>query len=88
MDEIEARLNRLRSPLRTAEPFWVAVVIDPRDTQQLQCEFANMAAPLRAVGESRFTMRPWRWTARTVCARFVLVTTPIASLHCSAQRAT
>ena len=32
MDEIEARLNRLRSPYRTAEPFWVEEVIDPRDT--------------------------------------------------------
>src|SRR5215469_11716117 len=58
MDEIEARLNRLRSPFRTAEPFWVEEVIDPRDTRRLLCEFANMAAPLRTPGESRFTMRP------------------------------
>jgi acetyl-CoA carboxylase carboxyltransferase component len=58
MDEIEARLNRLRSPFRTAEPFWVEEVIDPRETRQLLCEFANMAAPLRTPGESRFTMRP------------------------------
>jgi acetyl-CoA carboxylase carboxyltransferase component len=58
MDEIEARLNRLRSPFRTAEPFWVEDVIDPRDTRPLLCEFANMAAPLRTPGESRFTMRP------------------------------
>ena len=58
MDEIEARLNRLRSPFRTAEPFWVEEVIDPRETRRLLCEFANMAAPLRTPGESRFTMRP------------------------------
>ena len=58
MEEIEARLNRLRSPFRTAEPFWVEEVIDPRETRRLLCEFANMAAPLRTPGESRFTMRP------------------------------
>lgn len=58
MDEIEDRLNRLRSPFRTAEPFWVEEVIDPRDTRRLLCEFANMAAPLRLPGQSRFTMRP------------------------------
>jgi hypothetical protein len=33
-------------------------VIDPRETRRLLCEFANLAAPLRAPGESRFTMRP------------------------------
>ena len=58
MDEIEARLNRLRSPFRTAEPFWVEGVIDPRETRRLLCDFANMAAPLRTPGESRFSMRP------------------------------
>lgn len=58
LEEIEARLNRLRSPFRTAEPFWVDEIIDPRDSRRLLCEFANMAAPLRTPGESRFTMRP------------------------------
>jgi acetyl-CoA carboxylase carboxyltransferase component len=58
MDEIEERLNRLRSPFRTAEPFWVEEVIDPRDTRRLVCEFANLAAPLRTPGPSTFTMRP------------------------------
>jgi acetyl-CoA carboxylase carboxyltransferase component len=58
LEEIEARLNRLRSPFRTAESFWVDEIIDPRDTRPLLCEFANMAAPLRTPGESRFTMRP------------------------------
>jgi hypothetical protein len=33
-------------------------VIDPRETRRLLCDFANMAAPLRTPGESRFTMRP------------------------------
>ena len=36
----------------------VEEVIDPRDTRRLLCEFADMAAPLRTPGESRFTMRP------------------------------
>ncbi len=56
--EIEARLNALRSPFRTAEAFWVEEIIDPRDTRPLLCEFANLAAPLRTTGVSRFGMRP------------------------------
>jgi acetyl-CoA carboxylase carboxyltransferase component len=56
--EIEERLNRLRSPLRTAEAFWVDEVIDPRETRRLLCDFANLAAPLRTPGPSTFGMRP------------------------------
>ena len=58
LDEIELRLNRLRSPYRTAEAFWVEEVIDPRDTRKLLCDFANLAAPLRTPGRSTFGMRP------------------------------
>jgi acetyl-CoA carboxylase carboxyltransferase component len=57
-EEIEARLNALRSPFRTAEAFWVEEIIDPRDTRRLLCEFANLAAPLRTPGPVRFAMRP------------------------------
>jgi acetyl-CoA carboxylase carboxyltransferase component len=57
-DEIEERLNRLRSPYRTAEAFWVEEVIDPRDTRKLLCDFANLVAPLRTTGPSAFGMRP------------------------------
>jgi acetyl-CoA carboxylase carboxyltransferase component len=56
--EIEERLNQLRSPYRTAEAFWVDEVIDPRDTRNLLCDFANLAAPLRTPGPSAFGMRP------------------------------
>ena len=56
--EIEERLERLRSPFRTAEPFWIEELIDPRKTRDLLVEFANLAAPLRAPGSSAFTMRP------------------------------
>ena len=48
--EIEARLNAVRSPFRTAEAFIIEEIIDPRDTRPLLCEFANLAAPLRTPG--------------------------------------
>ena len=56
--EIETRLNRLRSPFRTAETFWVEEIIDPRETRKLLCEFARLAEPLLTPGPSAFTMRP------------------------------
>ncbi len=58
MEEIEARLQKLRSPLRTAEAFWVEEIIDPRQTRRLLCEFADLAEKLREPGISRFTVRP------------------------------
>jgi acetyl-CoA carboxylase carboxyltransferase component len=56
--EIEARLNALRSPFRTAETFWVEEIIDPRDTRRLLCEFADLAEPLRTPGPRAFSVRP------------------------------
>ena len=56
--EIEARLKQFTSPFRTAEQFLVEEIIDPRETRELLCEFANLAAPLRVVGPSTFGMRP------------------------------
>ena len=56
--EINERLNRLRSPLRTAESFWVEEIIDPRDTRKLVCEFARLADPLRTPGRAQIAMRP------------------------------
>ena len=56
--EIEARLNAVRSPFRTAEAFLVEEIIDPRETRPLLCEFANLAAPLRTTGPSGFGYRP------------------------------
>ena len=56
--EIETRLNRLRSPFRTAETFWVEEIIDPRDTRKLLCEFSRLAEPLLTPGPSAFSMRP------------------------------
>jgi propionyl-CoA carboxylase beta chain len=41
--EIEARLNAVRSPFRTAERFGVEEIIDPRDTRPLLCAWARRA---------------------------------------------
>ena len=56
--QLETKLGRVRSPFRTAEAFLVEEIIDPRETRPLLCEFANLAAPLRRAGTSRFGMRP------------------------------
>ena len=37
------RLNRVRSPFRTAERFGIEDIIDPRDTRPLLCEFVDLA---------------------------------------------
>ncbi|MBE7636361.1 methylmalonyl-CoA carboxyltransferase [Sneathiella sp. P13V-1] len=58
LKEIEERLDRLRSPFRTAERFMVEEIIDPRSTRKLLCEFANLAAPLRKAGRPSFGVRP------------------------------
>ena len=40
---IRDRLNKVRSPFRSAERFSVEDIIDPRDTRPLLCEFADLA---------------------------------------------
>jgi acetyl-CoA carboxylase carboxyltransferase component len=57
-EEIKERLNRVRSPFRTAEKFNIEEIIDPRDTRQLLCEFANLVAPLRQAGPGKSLFRP------------------------------
>jgi hypothetical protein len=56
--KIEARLNALRSPFRSAEKFWVEEIIDPRQTRTLLCDFARLAEPVRKPGRASFSMRP------------------------------
>jgi len=58
MAEIEERLNRVRSPFRTAETYQVEEIIDPRDTRPLLVEFANLAARVLKPGPSYFQCRP------------------------------
>ena len=41
--EIRDRLNRVRSPFRTAERFGIEDIVDPRDTRPLLCEFVDLA---------------------------------------------
>ena len=59
LKEIEDRLNKLRSPFRSAEKFWVEEIIDPRKTRSLLCEFARLAEPIRTAGPAlNMRMRP------------------------------
>jgi acetyl-CoA carboxylase carboxyltransferase component len=58
LQEIEARLNALRSPFRSAERFWVEEIIDPRRTRSLLCDFARLAEPLRCAGPATLAIRP------------------------------
>lgn len=41
--EIEARLNALASPFRTAQTFGIEDIIDPRETRPLLCRFIEAA---------------------------------------------
>ena len=58
--EIEARLNAVRSPFRTAEAFGIEEIIDPRDTRGILCEWVEMAYGLlpSQLGIKARTARP------------------------------
>ncbi len=58
LEKINVRLNKLRSPLRSAESFWIEEIIDPRNTRKIMCDFADLSAPLRTIGITSRTMRP------------------------------
>ncbi|HWW49767.1 MAG TPA: carboxyl transferase domain-containing protein [Xanthobacteraceae bacterium] len=58
LEEIKDRLNKLRSPFRTAERFWVEEIIDPRQTRSLLCEFARLAVKAVEPGYARMAIRP------------------------------
>src|SRR2546421_3374123 len=59
LKEIEDRLNKPRSPFRSAEKFWVEEVIDPRKTRSPLREFARLAQPIPATGPAtNMTIRP------------------------------
>jgi acetyl-CoA carboxylase carboxyltransferase component len=46
--EIQARLDAVRSPFRTAERFSVEEIVDPRDTRPLLCDWAARAHAVAA----------------------------------------
>jgi len=58
LSEIEQRLNKLRSPFRSAEAFWVEEIIDPRESRPLLCEFARLSDKLVGPGPCALSMRP------------------------------
>ena len=43
LKDISDRLNRVRSPFRTAEKFGIEDIIDPRDTRPMLCDFIEAA---------------------------------------------
>ena len=44
--EIEAKLEALASPFRTAEAFNIEDIIDPRETRPMACDFVRLAQPV------------------------------------------
>ena len=46
--EIEAKLDGLASPFKTAESFNIEDIMDPRDTRPMLCEFVEMAQSIIA----------------------------------------
>lgn len=55
---IRERLNRYRSPFRSAEVFEIEDVIDPRETRPILCRWANLVAGARKPGPMAWTFRP------------------------------
>lgn len=58
LKKIKARLNRLRSPFRSAEYFEIEEIIDPRSTREYLCRWADLAYRTLKPGTSAFTYRP------------------------------
>ena len=56
--EIKQRLNRLRSPFRSAEFFEIEEIIDPRDTRLHLCRWAKLVAGTVSTGSTQFSYRP------------------------------
>ncbi|KPF80508.1 methylmalonyl-CoA carboxyltransferase [alpha proteobacterium AAP81b] len=56
--EIRARLEKVRSPFRTAERFGVEAIIDPRETRAELVEFAGLAQRALKTGVRRRGLRP------------------------------
>jgi len=58
--ELEAKLDGLRSPFRTAEGFGIEEIIDPRDTRPLLCDWVRLAYDTlpAALGPTARALRP------------------------------
>ncbi|UJL45531.1 methylmalonyl-CoA carboxyltransferase [Virgibacillus sp. NKC19-16] len=60
LEELAAKMESVRSPLRTAEAFGVEEIIDPRDTRIRLCEWIEDSYAIlpQHIGPSPHTMRP------------------------------
>jgi acetyl-CoA carboxylase carboxyltransferase component len=56
--DIAERLNRLRSPHRSAEFYEIEQIIDPRDTRPLLCDWVRLAHRTLVPGSARWGFRP------------------------------
>ncbi|NKB99206.1 MAG: methylmalonyl-CoA carboxyltransferase [Pseudomonadales bacterium] len=56
--KIKDRLNRLRSPFRSAEFFEIEEIIDPRHTRKYLCRWAKLARAASRTDPPRFWYRP------------------------------
>ena len=56
--KIRERLNRVRSPFRTAHAFEMENIIDPRQTRPVLCRWAHLVAKTRRAGPQAFSYRP------------------------------
>ncbi len=56
--EIAARLDRLRSPMRSAEYYEIEQIIDPRDTRPMLCDWVRLARRTLRPGPTSFAVRP------------------------------
>jgi propionyl-CoA carboxylase beta chain len=58
LDRIRTRLNRLRSPFRSAEFFEIEEIIDPRQTRPALCRWVRLARRATRAEPARFWYRP------------------------------
>ena len=56
--KIRDRLNRVRSPFRSAEYFEIEEIIDPRDTRPVLCRWARLARKATRAETPAFSYRP------------------------------
>jgi acetyl-CoA carboxylase carboxyltransferase component len=56
--KIKERLNRVRSPFRSAEFFEVEDIIDPQDTRPILCQWVHLARKATQLVRPSFSYRP------------------------------
>ena len=78
--QIAAKLEALRSPLRTAEAFGVEEIIDPRRTRSCLTRFAGLATSLRTVARVHFGYREYCDRLLGVCGKLRKVLSPARGL--------